>query len=75
MGSPPSLLHTQLAALVQRPEVLTALGAALPPFLAGAPPAAIDEGPATRSRPRSKAAREAADLPSCALPELLRSRL
>ena len=46
---------TQLAALLQRPEVLTALGAALAPFLAGVPPAAIDEGAATRSRSRSKA--------------------
>ena len=45
---------TQLAALLQRPEVLTALGAALAPFLAGAPPSAIDEGAATRSRSRSK---------------------
>ena len=45
---------TQRAALVQRPEVLTDLGAALAPFLAGAPLAAIDEGAATRSRSRSK---------------------
>ena len=45
---------TQLAALLQCPEVLTALGAALAPFLAGAPPVAIDEGAATRSRSRSK---------------------
>ena len=45
---------THLAALLQRPEALTALGAALAPFLAGAPPAAIDEGAAARSHSRSK---------------------
>ena len=45
---------TQLAALLQRPEVLTALGAVPAPFLAGAPPAAIEEGAATRSRSHSK---------------------
>ena len=45
---------TQLAALLQRPEVFTALGAARASFLAGVPPAAIDEGVATRSRSHSK---------------------
>ena len=44
---------TQLAALLQRPAVLTALGAALAPFLAGATPASIDEGAAC-GRSRSK---------------------
>ena len=44
---------TQLAALLQRPMVLTAIGAALAPFLAGAPPATVDEG-AARNRSRFK---------------------
>ena len=44
---------TQLAALLRRPALLTAIGAALAPFLAGAPPATIDEG-AARIRSRSK---------------------
>ena len=44
---------TQLAALLQCPAVVTAIGAALAPFLAGTPPAAIDHG-AARSRSRSK---------------------
>ena len=48
---------TQLAALLHRPEVLTALGAALAPLLAGVPPATINEGAATRSRSRSKGGR------------------
>ena len=43
---------TPLAALLQRPAVLMAIGAALAPFLARAPPAAMDEG-AARSRSRS----------------------
>ena len=46
-------LATQLAALLQRPAVLTAICAALAPFLAGAPPVNIDEG-AARSRSRSR---------------------
>ena len=44
---------TQLAALLQRPAVYTAIGAALAPFLAGAPPATVDKG-AARSHSRSK---------------------
>ena len=44
---------TQLAALLQRPAVLTAIGAALAAVLAGAPPATVDDG-AARSRSRSK---------------------
>ena len=44
---------TRLAALLQGPAVLTALGAALASFLAGDPPATIDEG-AARGRSRSK---------------------
>ena len=46
-------MATQLAALLQCRAVLTAIGAALAPCLAGAPPATIDEG-AARSRSRSK---------------------
>ena len=45
---------TQLATLLQRPTVLTAIGAALAPFLAGIPLATIDEG-AARNRSRCKA--------------------
>ena len=52
MGDPAGAA-TQLAALLQRPAVLTALGVALAPFLAGTPPATIDEG-AARGRSRSK---------------------
>ena len=44
---------TQLAALQQRPAVLTAIGTALAPFLVGTLLTAIDEG-AARSRSRSK---------------------
>ena len=44
---------TQLAALLQRPTVHTAISAALAPFLAGVPPATVNEG-AARSRSRSR---------------------
>ena len=44
---------TQIAALLRRPAVLTAIGAALAPFIAGAPPATVDEG-AARGRSDSK---------------------
>ena len=52
MGDPEGVA-TQLATLLQRPAVLTAIGAALAPFLAGTQPAATDEL-AARSRSRSK---------------------
>ena len=42
-----------LGALLQCPAVLTAIGAALAPFLAGAPPVTVDEG-AARGRSHSK---------------------
>ena len=44
---------TQLAAILRCPAVFTAIGAAVAPFLAGAPPATVDEG-AAPSRSRSK---------------------
>ena len=44
---------TQPVALLQRPAVFTAIGAALAPLLAGAPPATIHEG-AAHGRSRSK---------------------
>ena len=65
---------TQLAALLQRPAVLTAIGAALASFLAGAPPATIDEG-AARSRSRSKGRKGGGGPPSRpALPPQLSRR-
>ena len=46
---------TQLAALLQRLAVLTTIGAALAPFLAGALPATFDEGAArSHSRPKGR---------------------
>ena len=65
---------TQLAALLQRPEVITALGAALAPFLAGVPPAATNEGAATRSHSRSKGDKGAIALPSRPPPPPRRSK-
>ena len=66
---------TQLVVLLQRPEVLTALGAALAPFLAGVPPAANNEGAATRSRSHSKGAGGTTALPSRPPPPQRRSKL
>ena len=43
MGDPEGVA-TQLATLLRRPPVLTAIGAVRAPFLAGAQPANIDEG-------------------------------
>ena len=44
---------TQLAVILQRPRILTALGPVLAPLLAGAPRATINEEAATRGRSRS----------------------
>ena len=44
---------THVAALLRRAAVLTAIGVAMAPFLAGTPPAPIDEG-AARSPSRSR---------------------
>ena len=63
-------MATQLAALLQRPAVLTAIGAALAPFLAGARPANTDEGAAhncSRSRGK-KGGRRPAQHPPLPLP-------
>ena len=48
---------TQLGVVLQRPAVLTAIGAALALFLAGAPPVTINEG-AARSRSRFRGRKE-----------------
>ena len=64
---------TQLATLLQRPAVLTAKGAVLAAFLAGAPPATVNER-AARSRSRSKGRKGGGGSAQQPAPPPLRSR-